>query len=171
MRVIAATNRDLSRMVAAGGFRMDLYYRLQVLPVRVPALRERRQDIHLLAFYFVARMAAHLQKTITEVAPEALNALETYDWPGNVRELEHAVKRAVVVCRGTVIRPEDIALGGEPGADDPGQRLTTLAEHERLYLSRVLDETGWVVANAAAILGLPPSTLRNRMRKLGIVRP
>ena len=95
----------------AGQFRQDLYFRLQVFPVRLPPLRDRREDLSLLASYLMERMAAHVQKEVRQVTPEALTALQAYDWPGNVRELEHVIKRAVVVCPGPTIRLEDLALG------------------------------------------------------------
>jgi len=103
IRIIAATNRELETMVEDGSFREDLYYRLQVFPVRLPPLRERREDIPLLALHFMERMATHLSKKVTGIEPEAVTALQSYSWPGNVRELEHAVQRAVIVCRGSVI--------------------------------------------------------------------
>ena len=173
VRVIAATNRDLVGMVERGEFREDLYFRLQVFPVQVPLLRERRGDIPLLAAYFMDRMAAHLRKEVTHLTPEALAALQAYDWPGNVRELEHAIQRAVIVCRGSAIRAEDIVLELGKSEEDPAEELLTLEEHERQYIQEVLEGTGWVVRGArgaAEILGLPESTLRNRMKKLGIRR-
>jgi len=173
VRVIAATNRDLRAMVAAGQFREDLYFRIQEFAVHLPPLRERREDIPDLASYFMGRMAAHLGKEVTRFAPEALAALHGYEWPGNVRELEHAVYRAVVVCQGTAIQREDIPL--EP-AQLPGARaeaFITPEEYERRYIREVLERTGWVISGsdgAATILGLPESTLRYRLKKLGIVR-
>jgi DNA-binding NtrC family response regulator len=174
MRVIAATNRDLEGMVEAGQFREDLYFRLQVFPVRLPPLRDRREDLALLAPYFMASMAAHLKKEVTQLTPEALVALQTYDWPGNVRELEHVIKRAVVVCPGAAIRLQDIALGYGKTAEGRTEERVTLEEHERRYILAVLEQTGWVVGGeqgAAAILGLAASTLRFRMKKLGLQRP
>jgi transcriptional regulator with GAF, ATPase, and Fis domain len=174
VRVIAATNRDLRRMVETGGFREDLYFRLQEYQVVLPLLRERREDIPLLARYFAARMAAHLDKEITRLTPEALSALQAYDWPGNVRELEHAIKRAVVVCPGSVIRAEDIVPELGTPAEHSAEEIVPLEEMERRYIRKVLEQTGWVVKGsrgAAARLGLHESTLRSRMRKLGILRP
>jgi len=174
VRVIAATNRDLRGMVQAGQFREDLYFRLQEFQVALPPLRERREDIPALARYFTARMAAHLDKEVTHLTPEALSALQAYTWPGNIRELEHAVKRAVIVCPGSVIRAEDIILESEKTEEGPTEGLLTLEELERRHIREVLKDTGWVIKGphgAAAILGVPGSTLRHRMKKLGIQRP
>jgi len=174
VRVIAATNRDLEQLSATGAFRQDLFFRLQVFPVQLPPLRQRRADIPLLAAYFTARMAAHLNKEVDRLSPAALEALQGYDWPGNVRELEHAVQRAVIVCKSKVIQAEGIGLEFG-GAKDQGPReLVTLAELERRYILEVLERTGGIVKGprgAAAILGIPGSTLRYRMKKLGISRP
>jgi len=118
-------------------------------------------------------MAVHLDKEVIRLTPEVLSMLQAYDWPGNVRELEHAVKRAVIVCRGSAIHREDIALGGGGADEDPVEELVALDEHERRYILRVLEHTGWVVKGpkgAAAILGKHEATLRNRMGKLGIRR-
>jgi len=172
-RVIAATNRDLKQMVSEGKFREDLYFRLQTFPVRLPPLRERREDIPLLANAFMARMAAHLNKNVTHLTPEAFSLLNAYDWPGNVRELEHAVQRAVVVCRGPAIRAEDILLEFGKGPERTSGETLTLEENERRHIEAVLEQTGWVIegaGGAAALLGLPASTLRSRMKKLSIRR-
>ena len=174
VRIIAATNRDVRGMVEEGTFREDLYFRLQVFPIKLPPLRERREDIPVLASCFMERMAQHLDKDVTHLTPDALAALHAYDWPGNIRELEHAVERAVIVCRGAAIRAPEIAL--ELGETEKGSTETpaTLEEVERRYVREVLESTGWVIKGphgAAIILGLPVSTLRSRMKKLGIVRP
>ena len=174
VRVIAATNRDLRQMVEAGQFREDLYFRLRIFPVQLPPLNKRREDIPLLAVYFMQEMAAHLHKEVTQLTPEALHMLQAYDWPGNVRELEHTIQRAVIVCRGTAIQAEDIAQEPEKAEDDPLEELVPLETFERRYICRVLERTGWLIGGAhgaAAVLGLNVSTLRGRMRKLGIERP
>jgi DNA-binding NtrC family response regulator/ligand-binding sensor domain-containing protein len=174
VRVVAATNRDLEQMVAAGTFRADLFYRLHVVPVRLPSLWERREDIPMLAAFFAERMAAHLNKPITQLEPAALERLKRYDWPGNVRELEHAMQRAVIVCPGQVIRAADIALEAEGRGEGRVRECATLEAHERRHIRQVLEQTGWVIAGpegAASFLGVPESTLRYRMRKLGIARP
>ena len=174
VRVIAATNRDLEQMVETEQFREDLYFRLQPFPVRLPPLRDRHGDIPPLAAYFVRQMAAHLDKEVAELSPEAVRVLASYDWPGNVRELEHVVKRAVILCRGSAIRAEDIAWGSAAAIEGADEGLLSLAEHERRYILKVLEQTGWLIKGsqgAAAILDLPVSTLRSRMKKLAIVRP
>jgi len=171
IRVIAATNRDLQQMVSEGTFREDLYFRIRVFPVQVPPLRERREDISALAIYFMQQHAAHLNKEVAKLIPQALAVLETYEWPGNVRELAHVVERAVIVCSRGEIRAEDLLLerGEEEGS---GEELVTLEAFERRYILRVLEQTGGVIAGprgAAAVLGLHESTLRGRMRKMGIL--
>ena len=175
VRILAATNRNLHQMVEAGTFRDDLYFRLQVFLVQLPPLRERREDIPLLAIYFMQRMAAHLNKgQVTQLTPQALSVLRAHDWPGNVRELEHAVSRAVVVCPGPAIQAKDIALGWGSVEGRSGEEIIPLAEHQRRYIRKVLEQTGWAIKGprgAAARLGMPSSTLYDRMRKLGIVRP
>jgi len=174
VRVVAATNRDLVQMVAASTFRQDLYYRLRVFPLELPSLRERREDIPLLATYFMERMNTHLGKSIRSIERAALAHLQMHDWPGNVRELQHAVERAVIVCRGTVVQISDIALDLEATGPNMGAEPLTLEEVERRHIGKTLEEVGWVIAgpNGAAVqLGLKESTLRFRMKKLGIERP
>jgi len=171
-RVLAATNRDVQGMVEAGRFRADLFYRLQAYSLRLPPLRERLEDVPLLAVYFMTQMACHLHKEVVEVEREAVMLLQNYDWPGNVRELEHVVQRAVVVCRGKAIEANDISLGGGVSARD--EKLQTPEEYERWYLKRALEASSWVLKGphgAAAALGMPPSTLQNRLKRLGIQRP
>lgn len=174
MRVIAATNRNLQEMVANGQFREDLYFRLQVFPVRLPPLRERREDIPLLAACFVERMASYLNKAVPRLTPEALAVLRTYDWPGNVRELEHAVQRAVIMCRRQAIQPKDIALKSDRTDGELSEEILTLKELEKQHIRKVVEQAGWVIKGphgAAALLGMHPSTLSHRMKKLGIRRP
>ena len=174
VRIIAASNRDLRRMVTDGQFRADLYYRLRAFPVRLPSLRERREDIPILAAHFAERMAGHLSKRVTGFAPEALTALQAYSWPGNVRELEHSVQRAVIVCRQPEIQARDISLGLHDDDEGSGEELVTLDDVDRHHILRTLEQMGWVIGGpqgAAAVLGLNESTLRGRMRKLGIKRP
>jgi len=181
VRIVAATNRDLREMVERGQFREDLYFRLQVFVVRLPPLRQRREDIPVLAAHFLQRMAAHLNKEVSSINPQALEALMAYDWPGNVRELEHAIQRAVIVCRGPAVRAEDIALElalreTAVGLESRETRVEELSpqEYERRYLARVLEECGWVVKGprgAAARLSMPSSTLQSRMKKLRIRKP
>jgi transcriptional regulator with GAF, ATPase, and Fis domain len=161
-------------MIGEGVFRKDLYFRLQEFVVVLPPLRERREDIPALARYFAERMAAHLDREITHLTPEALSLLSRQEWLGNVRELEHAVRRAVIGSPGPAIRAEDISLGMGRKDRQQTEEWVSLEEHERGYILRVLEKTGWVVMGehgAAKVLGLHEATLRGRMRKLGIVRP
>jgi DNA-binding NtrC family response regulator/ligand-binding sensor domain-containing protein len=171
-RVVAATNRDLEQMVQRGEFRRDLYFRLQAFPVTLPPLRERQDDIPLLAAYFAERAAANLGREAVPLEPSALLPLERYDWPGNVRELEQIIQRAILLCSGPTLGAADILL---PGAAVPGtEEILPFREFERRYILQVLEKTGWVVKGdrgAAALLGMHDSTLRGRMRKLSIHRP
>ena len=173
VRVIAATNQILGRRVEEGAFREDLFYRLHVFPVELPPLRQRREDIPLLADYFLEAASTHLHKEVTGLTSAALAVLQRYAWPGNVRELKHTIERAAIVCPGKTIRVKDIALGyGQKERPTNGKR-PSLEEYERQYILQVLEETGWVIKGprgAAEVLGLHPSTLNHRIRKLGIVR-
>jgi formate hydrogenlyase transcriptional activator len=170
-RVIAATNRDLAKEVAEGRFRADLFYRLNVFPIQLPPLRERREDIPLLAEYFAAKYAAQVGKPIESISPCALAALTAYRWPGNVRELQNVIERAVLLNRGT-----DLELGDWfcPPTDSPdAASVATLADLQRAHITKVLELTGWRVSGeggAARILGLKPTTLHARMAKLRIHR-
>ena len=171
VRVIAATNRDLAQMMRTGLFREDLYFRLQGFAVTLPPLRQRREDILLLATYFMDQMAAHLNKTVTALSAQARAMLETYAWPGNVRELEHVLQRAVVVCRGNVIQADDLLLHALPSGSS-AKRLTP-EEYERQYILEALEQSGWVIKGpqgAAQCLGWPEATVRYRMKKLNIQR-
>jgi PAS domain S-box-containing protein len=181
VRVIAATNRDLTQAVTEGRFRQDLYYRLNVFPVKLPPLRERTEDIPLLVHYFVGRYAAKIGRAITRVPTEAMQQLMAYPWPGNVRELENVVERAVILSPGPELAvaaellpvlpaaPAAVPVGGERPAADP----EALREVERQHIVAVLKRTGWRVdgpQGAARVLNMHPSTLRSRMQKLGIRR-
>jgi formate hydrogenlyase transcriptional activator len=176
VRLIAATNRDLAQMVADNQFRADLYYRLNVFPVRIPPLRERPEDIPLLVAYFVQHHARRLNKRIESIPEEAMNALQLHTWAGNVRELENFIERAVIVTRGTrlqiplaELKAETVSNGGAGIA--PPVRLVSMEEMERAHINEVLRHTGGQIGGAggaAEILGLPVSTLRSRMKKLGI---
>jgi transcriptional regulator with GAF, ATPase, and Fis domain len=172
VRVIAATNRDLSEEVREGRFRRDLYYRLNVFPITLPALRERREDIPALAHHIVERQSAGLRKRIDAIPPDVIRALESYDWPGNVRELENVLQRSIILAQSTTLSLGDTWLPHlEPVT--VGGRLT-LAEIERRHISQVLVNSHWRIEGsngAAQVLGLRPSTLRSRMSKLGIARP
>ncbi len=167
VRVIAATNKDLSEAVELGKFREDLYYRLNVFPIRVPALRERASDVALLAGHFMDVAARKLGKTFSGIAPASLAALERYSWPGNVREVQNVIDRATIVSSGPLLEIGD-SLDGERR-----RAVGTLEEVERAYIAQLLEETSWAIEGphgAAKRLGLKPSTLRGRMRKLGIAK-
>ena len=172
-RLVAATNRDLEQMVSQETFREDLFYRLHVVPVILPPLRTRREDLPLLAAYFLQRSATHLDKPVRQLSPDALSRLDAYAWPGNVRELEHVIQRAVIVCRTEILQAEDIALQADRPEAEPVSRRLTPEEYERQYLQDALAQTEGMIRGphgAAVLLGMPESSLRFRMKKLGIQR-
>ena len=174
VRVIAATNRDLSEAVRTSAFRADLFYRLNIFPLRVPPLRERADDIPLLAVHFVRRFAERMGKPAGRIAPDTLERLARYDWPGNVRELANVLERAVILCNGVVIRDEHVGLLELSAPAASSGSFPTLEEVERQHLLRALEQTGGVLAGpkgAARLLGMSRSTAWSRMRKLGIVPP
>jgi formate hydrogenlyase transcriptional activator len=175
-RLIAATNRNLATMVEDQRFRSDLFYRLNVFPVRLPSLRERREDIPSLVWHFARQFAGRMKRDYASIAPETMEALCDHDWPGNVRELQNLIERAVILCSGAVLRvpvrdlqrrvitvPQS-GLGGQP---------QTLEQAERAHILQALKETKWVLGGAkgaALRLGINRSTLQFRMKKLGIGR-
>jgi formate hydrogenlyase transcriptional activator len=177
VRLVAATNRDLVTMVEEQRFRSDLFYRLNVFPVRVPSLRERRQDIPLLVWHFVRQFAERMNRNCASIASETMRDLCEYDWPGNIRELQNVIERAVILSPGPVLRVpgRDLRPRTTTGSlSGPSWQNQTLEEAERTHILRTLRTTKWVVAgpNGAAVrLGLNRSTLQFRMKKLGIVRP
>jgi PAS domain S-box-containing protein len=174
VRVIAATNRDLSQAVRTNAFRADLFYRLNIFPLRVPPLRERPEDIPLLAAHFVRLFAERMGKPARRIAPDTLARLARYDWPGNVRELANLLERAVILCNGTVIGDDHVGLLALTSPAAASAAFPTLEEVERQHLLRALEQTGGVLAGpkgAARLLGLSRSTAWSRMRKLGIVPP
>ncbi|MGE5238374.1 MAG: sigma 54-interacting transcriptional regulator [Chloroflexota bacterium] len=168
VRVIAATNRDLTKAVREGRFREDLYYRLNVFPINVPPLRERPEDIPQLVWAFVRELGETMGKSIDEVSRKAMDALQRYSWPGNVRELRNLIERAMIVTKGPTL------LVDLPEARDvPDASLMTLEEIERKHILNVLEKADWRIRGgkgAAEILGLKPTTLESRMRKLDIKR-
>lgn len=170
VRLLAATNRNLADLVREGRFRMDLYYRLLVVPVDVPPLRDRRDDIPLLAAHFVERLSRQFGRRVERISDGMLRELVAYDWPGNVRELENFLARAIVLCSGETL---DMPLIAESNAP-PTNHSRSLRAAERKHIESVLASTGWVIEGAngaASILRMNPSTLRSRMRRLGIKRP
>jgi len=171
VRIIAATNRDLHEEVRQMRFRRDLFYRLNVFPLTVPSLRDRRDDIPLLVRHLVERHSRVLRKPIDQVPPAVLQALEAHDWPGNIRELENVIQRAIILSRGATLDLKDAWLPRtEPIAD---AACTTLVEVERRHILHVLESCRWRIegaGGAAQVLALKASTLRSRMLKLGIAR-
>ncbi len=171
VRVIAATNRNLTNAMKEGGFRADLYYRLNVFPIRVPPLRERKEDIPPLVRHFAMKFDAKMGKRVETVPKSIMDSLQAYSWPGNVRELENLIERAVILSGGS-----QLELGEWPppsaGADGKPQALA-LEEVERQHIIKVLELVGWRVSGekgAARLLGMKPTTLESRMKRLGIVR-
>ena len=170
VRVVAATNQDLAQLVANKQFRADLYYRLNVIPLFLPPLRERAEDIQPLVEYFVKKFSARLNKPIDLIPDEVMEVLKAHDWPGNIRELQNFIERAVVLSLGPVLRPtlpELKHMTKQPSA----AASRTLAEAEREHILDVLKQTDWLIGGlqgAAARLGLPRTTLVYKMRKLGI---
>jgi formate hydrogenlyase transcriptional activator len=171
VRLIAATHRDLELEVSRERFRADLYYRLNVLPIRIPPLRERPEDIEPLAGHFVAQFGRRMGKKFRGLSQESLPRLQRYDWPGNIRELQNVIERACVLAKGQVVEVPDPALGVRHRR---AWQPATLEEAEQAHIGRTLERTGWRIegtGGAAELLGLRPSTLRSRIKKLGIRRP
>ncbi|MBP7146782.1 MAG: sigma-54-dependent Fis family transcriptional regulator [Acidobacteria bacterium] len=167
-RVVAATNKDLQAMVQAGTFRDDLYYRLNVIAIRIPPLRERREDIPLLARHFVERHAAEMARPVAQVSEGAIRALLAHDWPGNARELENAIERAMVTSQGQVLQERDFSFLAQAAARSDGWEPPddlSLQEVERRLVAAVLRRTGGNVKEAAAILGIDRSTLYDKMKR------
>jgi formate hydrogenlyase transcriptional activator len=176
-RLIAATNRNLASMVEDQRFRSDLFYRLNVFPVRLPPLRERREDIPSLVWHFARQFAGRMKRNYASIAPETMTALCEYDWPGNIRELQNLIERAVILCPGPILRVSARDLHhrtitvSQSGHRDQHQ---TLEQAERGHILQALKETKWVIGGpkgAALQLGINRSTLQFRMKKLRIARP
>ena len=183
-RLIAATNRDLAALAAEQKFRPDLFYRLNVFPITVPALRERREDIPMLVRHFAQQFARRMKKDIEQIPTETMDALARYDWPGNIRELQNLIERAVILSPGPTLdvpiaalrgnRSTPVAVAASALADPSDRGAETLADADRRHIIDALNRTNWVIAGpggAAVKLGMKRSTLQFRMRKLGITRP
>jgi formate hydrogenlyase transcriptional activator len=181
VRLIAATNRDLDEAVRDGRFRSDLFFRLNVFPMRVPPLREHRDDIPLLIMFFLGELSARLGKRVTSVSPDTMKRLVAYHWPGNVRELQNIVERAAILATSSVLEVEPTMLPSPAGpaavpppAEPAARPLLSLEEVEREHIVTALERTGWTIEGprgAAGVLKLHPNTLRSRMQRLGITRP
>ena len=171
VRLIAATHRDLELEVSRERFRADLYYRLNVLPIRIPPLRERPEDVEPLVGHFVAHFGRRMGKKFRGISQGSLGRLQGYDWPGNIRELQNVIERACVLAKGPVVDVPDPALGARQRR---AWHPTTLDEAEQAHIGRTLEQTGWRIegpGGAAELLGLRPSTLRSRIKKHGLRRP
>jgi formate hydrogenlyase transcriptional activator len=180
VRIIAATNRDLEKAVQAGEFRSDLYYRLNVIPLRVPALRERKSDIPQIAMAFLQVSAQRMRRPIHSISEKTMRLLVDYSWPGNVRELQNVIERAIVLSKGSILKLgadllpiEEPDTGMESGSIAETKNNDSLEEVQRQHILGVLERTAWVISGprgAGAILDLHPNTLRSLMHRLGIRR-
>jgi len=179
VRVIAATNVDLRRAIEEGNFREDLYYRLNVFPLTIPPVRERREDIPALADHFLRKFRAEQESPVRQISPEAMRKLVDYDWPGNVREIENVIERALVLAAGDALQPEDVRLDFTPrrtvpavnGGNGAGEFLAegvTLDEHERQLIREALRRAGGNKSQAARLLGLTRNALRYRLTQMGL---
>jgi len=168
-RVVAATHRDLKELVRAGAFREDLYWRLDVFTIEVPPLRERREDVALLARHFVERFASAMSRKPPQLAEATLEVLQSYPWPGNVRELQNAIERAIVIGSGPRIEPGDLPLHITSAPVVPG--ASTLAAAERGHIQAVLDAQGWNISQAARTLEIDRVTLYNKIRRYELKKP
>ena len=179
VRLVAATNRDLAKMVARGQFRSDLYYRLNVFPILLPALRERREDIAALVTHFVKLFSRRMGKQVDSIPPETMAAFQWYSWPGNIRELQNLVERAVILSRDGVLPNPLHKKQTEPMIPSLHRIRTfpssmTLEDSDRALIVEMLEQVGWIVGGprgAAAKLGLKRTTLLAKMRRMGISRP
>lgn len=178
VRIIAATNRDLEEEMTAGRFRRDLYYRLNIFPISLPALRERSEDVEVLVNHFILKYSKRCGKPVNGISPKALLELKRYDWPGNVRELEHMIERCILLANSNIIRQVPLPAIKEesvlvsPKGDEP-LMLRSIDEHEREHILGILNYCRGRIAgkgNAADILGVPPTTLNSKMKRLGIKR-
>ncbi len=164
-RCVAATNKDLQRLVEEGTFRLDLFYRLNVFAIRLPPLRERREDIPLLVNHFLHKFATAMNRPAPRISAKALDVLMEYPWPGNVRELENAIERAMLIYRDQEIQPSDFPFQSSGAAPSGGQ---TLEEVEKAHIKRVLEETGGNYSRTARILGIDRTTLYNKVKRYGL---
>jgi Transcriptional regulator containing GAF, AAA-type ATPase, and DNA binding domains len=177
VRVITATNRDLAKAIKAGSFRSDLFFRLNVFPLEIPPLRERKSDIPFLVNFFLNKFAKKLGKKIDGVSKNTMDLLMNYEWPGNIRELQNVIERAIVLTHGLILHIDEssmLQLDTRWETNFSTSDSKRLEDIERLHILSVLEETNWVIEGkrgAASVLGLNHSTLRSRMQKLGIKKP
>jgi two-component system response regulator HydG len=167
-RVIAATNKRLERLVEAGTFRPDLYYRLNVFNIDIPPLRERREDIPILARHFIEKFASSMNRNAPRLAPRTLELLLGYHWPGNVRELENAIERALLINRENDLPPEAFPFQVNPSQTIYGQRLEDV---EKVHIEKILAETNWNLSRTARLLDIDRTTLYNKIRRYGLKEP
>jgi transcriptional regulator with PAS, ATPase and Fis domain len=173
VRVVAATHVNLQQAVAEGKFRDDLYYRLNVIQIRIPPLRERREDIPLLSDHFLDRLSHELGKDIAGISEGALKILMDHDWPGNVRELENAVERAMVTCRGANLTEDDLSFLKQDGSAAKAWSIPagmTMQEMEKLLITATIRHTGGNIKESASVLGIDRSTLYEKIKKYEIPR-
>jgi transcriptional regulator with PAS, ATPase and Fis domain len=169
--VIAATNRDLQAAIAAGVFRSDLFYRLNVFPIEVPPLRERREDIPVLVEYLIDRYARKAGKSIRAVNKRSLELLQSYPWPGNIRELQNVIERSVIVCETENFSIDESWLSRQPLADEPKSQMELsrkFAAQQKEMIEAALRESGGRVSGAAVKLGIPRTTLDSKIKRLNI---
>ncbi|MGB3340501.1 MAG: sigma-54 dependent transcriptional regulator [bacterium] len=168
VRLISATNQDLRKKISNSSFREDLYYRLNVISIELPSLRERKQDIKPLVEFFMNKFTHRCGRGINTISKNAIDKLLRYDWPGNVRELENVIERAVVLCRGSVIDAKDLPLSVE--TDETSSGIESLDEIEKTQIKRILEKTNWNLSETAKRLGIHRNTLRLKIKEYGIVQ-
>jgi DNA-binding NtrC family response regulator len=169
LRILSATNRELGQAIEERSFRQDLYYRLNVITIHVPPLRERKEDIPLLANHFLRRFSKEMNKPFDKISREALDEMMLYDWPGNVRELENAIERAVVIGRGRTVNVEYLPFYEGQAAYTP--KDGSLREVEKAHIIQIIEDSSWNITRAASTLGIDRVTLYNRIKKYGLQKP
>jgi transcriptional regulator with GAF, ATPase, and Fis domain len=171
IRIIASSKHDLKELVKKGLFREDLYYSLNIYPIAIPPLRNRINDIPLLAEHYLQKYNQKIGKNVTRISKKAIGDMQRYSWPGNLQELENIIERAVIISKGSILSLEPFS---DSSQDDDEDNLLSLDEHEKRYIIRILEKTYWRVEGpkgAAQTLNINHNTLRSRMRKLNIKRP
>jgi transcriptional regulator with PAS, ATPase and Fis domain len=174
VRLCVATNKNLQGEVKRGRFREDLYYRLSVMPITLPPLRQRREDILPLVQHFIAQFDLKLNRSVQGVTPKAEVLLQSYNWPGNIRELRNVIERAIILCSGDRIHASDLPLSGtevESGPRQDSEQFLSIEELETLHIQRVLAATGQNLSRGAEILGVTRTTLYNKLRKYQLIKP